>query len=520
MSKVKYYLYARKSTDDEDHQIMSIEAQLFELREYAKREGLEIIDEITENKTAKKPGREKFAAMIDEIEESDGVGILAWHPDRLARNSIDGGRIIYLVDTGKIKALSFPTFWFEPTPQGKFMLSIAFGQSKYYVDNLSENVKRGLREKLRRNIFPGLAPLGYINELREHTIEPNKLTFNKVKDALEAFATGKYTLCGLQTKMTADDLTGLHGKALQISTIQRILTSPFYYGMFMYRGELYQGNHKPMVSKKLFDQIQQVLHGRSKPRKNKGLKNLPFRNFAVCGECGYSITVERHTKKSGLIFIYYRCTKKSKTQKCSQHNFLRQEELAEQVKNCVQKVSLNDHERDQCLEILAGWKNENGQSSDLLIQDLKIELSAVKAKINKLTDAYLESVFETEEFQEKKNDLMRKKKDIEEKIDDFRLKGDRWFELTKKWILEANQAQNIASGENFAEMQNFLKKVGLNRKITARRLAVEFKPPWDLIEKWGEIRPKQSPAEGGAVLTFRECTMMRGRWDLNPRSSP
>ncbi|MFA7151891.1 MAG: zinc ribbon domain-containing protein, partial [Candidatus Paceibacterota bacterium] len=143
------------------------------------------------------------------------------------------------------------------------------------------------------------------------------------------------------------------------------------------------------------------------------MKNLLFRNFAVCGECGYSITVERHIKKSGLKFIYYRCTKKSKTQKCSQHSFLRQEELAEQVKKCVQTVSLNDRERDQCLEILTGWKNKNGNSSDLVIQGLKADLSAVKGKINKLTDAYLESVFETEEFQEKKNALVREKKDIE-----------------------------------------------------------------------------------------------------------
>ncbi len=440
---MKFYLYARKSTDDEDHQIMSIEAQLFELRQYAQREGLEIIEEITENKTAKKPGREKFAAMIDKIEESDGVGILAWHPDRLARNSIDGGRIIYLVDTDKITALRFPTFWFEPTPQGKFMLSIAFGQSKYYVDNLSENVKRGLREKLRRNVFPGLAPLGYINELRNHTIEPDKRTFNLVKSSLKAFATGKYTLYSLQTKMNADGLTGLHGKPLQISTIQRILTNPFYYGMFMYRGELYQGTHKPMISKKLYDQNQELLHGRSKPRKSKDLKTLPFRNFAVCGECGYSITVERHTKKSGLRFVYYRCTKKSKTQNCSQHSFLRQEELAEQVKGCVQSVSLNDWERNKCLEMLDEWRNENGNSTDLLIRGLKANLSAVKKKINKLTDAYLENVFETEEFQEKKNSLMREKKDIEEKIDDLRLKGDRWFELTQKWILDANQAQNM-----------------------------------------------------------------------------
>ena len=109
---------------------MSIEAQLFELREYAKKENLNVAKEFVESKTAKEPGREIFNEMLAGIEKDKAEGILAWHPDRLARNSIDGGRIIYLVDTGKIRKLKFPTFWFDPTPQGKFMLNIAFGQSK------------------------------------------------------------------------------------------------------------------------------------------------------------------------------------------------------------------------------------------------------------------------------------------------------------------------------------------------------------------------------------------------------
>ena len=159
MSVIKYYLYARKSTEDDDHQIMSIEAQLCELREFAHKNGLSVIEEITESKSAKIPGREKFGEKMAKIEKADGVGILAWHPDRLARNSIDGGRIIYLVDTGKIVSLRFPTFWFEPTPQGKFMLSVAFGQAKYYTDNLRENILRGIRQKIRRGELSAKAPM-------------------------------------------------------------------------------------------------------------------------------------------------------------------------------------------------------------------------------------------------------------------------------------------------------------------------------------------------------------------------
>jgi len=142
----KFFLYARKSTDIEDKQVLSIEAQITELRAFAKQNNLDIVEEFIEKQSAKIPGRPIFNEMLKRIEKGEASGILAWHPDRLARNSVDGGKIIYLIDCGRIVALKFPQFWFEPTPQGKFMLNIAFGQSKYYIDSLSENVRRGLRQ--------------------------------------------------------------------------------------------------------------------------------------------------------------------------------------------------------------------------------------------------------------------------------------------------------------------------------------------------------------------------------------
>jgi len=173
MTKPKYFLYARKSTEDDDKQIMSIEAQLFELREFARKENLEILEKFQESKSAKTPGRAVFGEIMAKVEELGNVGILAWHPDRLARNSIDGGRVIYAVDTSKIVSLRFPTFWFEPTPQGLFMLQVAFGKSKYYSDNLVQNVNRGIRQKLRRGEWLNLAPFGYVNNPRTRNIEPH-----------------------------------------------------------------------------------------------------------------------------------------------------------------------------------------------------------------------------------------------------------------------------------------------------------------------------------------------------------
>ncbi|HOK17572.1 MAG TPA: recombinase family protein [Candidatus Paceibacterota bacterium] len=226
---IKYFIYYRKSTEEEERQILSIEAQLAELRAFAKQNGLFIVREYIESKTAKEPGREIFNQMLLEIEKGNAEGILAWNPDRLARNSIEGGQIVYLVDTGKITSLNFPTFWFEATPQGKFMLSVACGQAKYYTDNLRENILRGIRQKIRRGELSAKAPLGYFNEPRLRTIEPDRTTFNKVKEILRAFATRNYTLTAIHSKMFSLGLVGpKSGKKMSLSSIEHILKNPFY----------------------------------------------------------------------------------------------------------------------------------------------------------------------------------------------------------------------------------------------------------------------------------------------------
>ena len=217
---MKYIAYCRKSTDEKDKQVLSIEAQIAELQEFAKREHLEVTDYITEAKTAKSPGREQFALVLERIEKGEAQGIVSWHPDRLARNSIDGGKVVYLLDTGKLLDLKFPSFWFENTPQGKFMLSIAFGQSKYYVDNLSENVKRGNRQKLRRGELPGKAPYGYINNRQTRNIDINPETSRIIRKAFEFFAEGGHSFTEVSMFMAKFAMTRANGRPLHLNQIR------------------------------------------------------------------------------------------------------------------------------------------------------------------------------------------------------------------------------------------------------------------------------------------------------------
>jgi len=225
----KFFLYARKSTDVEDKQVLSIDAQLTELRSFAREQGLDVIEEFIEKQSAKVPGRPIFGQMLRRIERGEANGIVSWHPDRLARNSVDGGQIIYLLDTGKLASIKFPTFWCDNTGQGKFMLNMAFGQSKYYVDSLSENTKRGLRQKVRMGIFPSQAPLGYINDSRTKTIVVEKKKAKIIRLAFERYAKGNQRLEDISNFLAKNGIVSRGGKRIHKTRATFILsTFPFF----------------------------------------------------------------------------------------------------------------------------------------------------------------------------------------------------------------------------------------------------------------------------------------------------
>ena len=513
---MKYFLYARKSTEDEERQVMSIEAQLAELADFAKRENISIAEQFIESKSAKKPGRSVFNSMIEKIYASKKlIGILAWHPDRLARNSVDGGQIIYLIDINKIASLRFPTFWFEPTPQGLFMLQVAFGQSKYYSDNLSENVKRGIRQKLRRGEYPNLAPFGYVNNPKTRNIEPDLIEAKFVKIAFEEFATGKHSYKSLSERLEFLGVVGKHGKPLCKSMLHRMLTNKIYLGIISHNGESYEGGFPSIVSLATFEAVQKVLKRQSRPRKSKKRHDFPFIGLLNCGECGGAITAQ-YAKGNGGIYRYYRCTKKMG--RCSQ-KYLREDLVVEQLKNRLQNVAICDDWKEKMLAKVSIWENETKLSSQSFAQKFDEQNKEVEMKLDKLVNAFLDGSIEKEIYLVKKDELIKTKTNLQEKRSAFGRKGNNWVEPLRNWIKDANHAEKLALSKDFLEIKSFVEKIGTNRHLKNKCILLDFKPPFDLIPKFKAFC-EASPAKGGASEPTKpfqnvDCSLMSGRRDSN-----
>ncbi len=473
MSKSKYFLYARKSTEDDDKQVMSIEAQLFELREFAHKENLEILEEFQESKSAKKPGREKFNEMMSRIESMDGVGILAWHPDRLARNSIDGGRIIYAVDTTKIISLRFPTFWFEPTPQGLFMLQVAFGQSKYYSDNLKQNVERGIRQKLRRGEWLTKAPFGYINNPKTRNIEPDVVKSSLLVRVFKEFATGKHCYESMAQFLADHGIVTRNGTPLSKCAISGMLSNRAYLGLVKHHGEWFDGTFPPILSPDLFEAVQKRLSKRARPVKSKKHHDFPFTGLFRCGECGGMITAQ-WAKGHGGLYRYYRCTKKNG--KCAQ-GYMREAVLVAQVKAQLQNIVLPDDWIVSMSKQVDEWEREETVSSGSQLERMRGSERETQQKLDTLVGLYLDGDIPKEQYLKKKNDLLGQKVSLAHKMASARAERKNWVEPLREWILDMKKATELSSSDNFLEIRDYIKKIGTNPIMRDKSVTVSFSPP-------------------------------------------
>lgn len=358
------------------------------------------------------------------------------------------------------------------------MLNIAFGQSKYYVDNLSENIRRGHRAKLRRGVYPGSAPIGYLNNHRTRDIDIDRERAEIIRKGFELYATGKYTLKQIARVFKDMSLRSHKGNVLAVSCVQRMLSKTFYYGLFEFKGETYQGTHEPIVTKKLFDMCQEVMKSRGHIKMRKAEKTFPFRGLFVCGECGCAITAETQKGHS-----YYRCTKKKST--CSQ-KYVREELLTEQVKSFLQKVSLSSQDTEKVLRELNKDEQKAKAENHVFLQNLKSEITDIGVKLDKLLSAYLDEIVSAEEYATQKEKLLTRKVECNEETSEIENGSVSWLEPARAFVKSLNQAENLVRSGDKAEMTTFLKQIGSNHILFDKSISFSLKIPYKLAAERSE----------------------------------
>ena len=477
IERMRYFIYCRKSSEAEDRQVASIESQLTTLkRSFADRPDIEIVHVYEEAYSAKAPGRPIFNEMIMEIEKGRADGIVAWAPDRLARNSVDGGRIIYLLDTGAIKDLKFATYTFENGSQGKFMLQIMFGQSKYYSDALSENVRRGNRSKLEKGWRPNHAPLGYRNDPVSRTIVKDTERFDLIRRMFEEILAGTPAS---RVRQIANNEWGFRtplrkrigGKPITLSWVYKVLRNPFYTGLIPWNGKIYPGKHEPLVTIDEFERAQALIRkrGKAKPK----TKEFAFTGMIHCGECGMLVTAESKINRFGSHYVYYHCTKRSPDHRCRQR-CIRVEQLEEQIEAFLATLHMPERLHKWTLDQVDAMQAEKKTFEQERRQSLQKSIADTERALDTLTSLRLRDLVTDDKFVAERQKLEMEKLKLAQQMEHETSDA---FEPERLLVSFNGRALNCFRSGDLRTKRLILESVGSNLLLKDRMLSIEAKKP-------------------------------------------
>ncbi len=471
---MKCYIYCRKSTDTEDKQILSLDSQESELLSLATSLGLEVVGILKESRSAKEPGRPVYNAMLDDITKGKADGIICWKIDRLTRNPVDGGRLQWLLLQGNIKAIYTPGRTFYPT-DNVMMLSIEQAMATQYLRDLSENVKRGNRAKLERGEWPNHAPFGYKNDKATKTIRIDRKVRPIIERIFELYSTGQYSIQGVADRLYAEGFRAPRGAKVAKSKIESILRNPFYFGLMERDEKYYPGNHKPIISRELFEKAKAVLEQSTRPKKQK--HEFPLRGLLRCASCSCMYTA---TLKKG--HEYYYCTNGKNI--CSAHKkYLRAEPATELVAQALEKVRFDD----EIIEIMYEAARERHASQysylDAVRKRLQGQLEALDKREDQAFEDSASGLLRRELYERKMIDIRKQRTVILQELKGLSLKDQLLtLEPTKTAFDTAKTARNRFLEASPEARQRIASEILWNLRVKDGEIEeIQFKAPFDVM---------------------------------------
>lgn len=451
---IKYFLYARKSSEAEDRQAASIDAQKDELLKIAKDQGLKIVDILEESQSAKKPGRKVFNQMLERIYKGEANGILCWKLDRLARNPVDGGQISWMLQQSAVAQIVTFGRTYYPT-DNVLMMQVELGMANQFIRDLSVNVKRGLQKKVRDGWMPSNAPIGYLNtpnlQKGYKTMQKDPERFPLVRRLFDLALTGNYSVAQIwnisrrELQLRTVPHRNIGGKLLSRSGVYAILSNPFYYGWFEYplhSGDWHKGAHEPMVTKDEYDRVQKITGRSSQPRpQGKEGRNFAFTGLMRCGTCGCRITAQAKQKhcKNGNVhhYVYYNCTKKRLDTPCIEKH-LEVRNLHLQIKGILKDIRISEEYRDWAVRHVHEIRKNEAESDTIALKSKHKECEEVTQQLQSLTLNFTaptnkdRSLISDQEYQTLKSDLLKRKGILEEDLKVKNKAVEQWAELSEQ----------------------------------------------------------------------------------------
>ncbi len=490
INKNEYFIYARKSSESEDRQVESISSQIDVLTKLAEERNLEVVDILTESKSAKAPGRPVFNKMLEKIGKGEADGIICWKTDRLFRNPVDFGTISWMLQQSIIKHIQCSDRSYYPE-DNVLLMSVEQGMANQFIRDLSKNTQRGLKAKAERGWYPAQPPLGYLHNPNKRKGEKEMMKdparFEMTRKIFDWMLSGNYLPSQVVEKAAKElRLTNRFNRSVGRATIYQILRNPFYYGYYEYpkgSGNWIKGNHEPMITKIEYDRIQKLLAKNENPKPES--KIFAFTGLIRCGECGAMITAEDKVKnqKNGNIhnYTYYRCTKRTK-HVCSQKT-VELKKLEEQIQEILQSIVIPEEFIKFAIEVIESDIESEAQTNKGFIETYKKELNILIKKNDKLTEMKIDDLISEEEFKKKKSEYKKRQLELELLIEEFELKDSHTTASINDALLFGHIAAEAFQNATLEEKRIILSSLGSNLLIKDRKLEISFEKPISILNE-------------------------------------